>query len=185
MLTSVVGLCEICLALQAFLVLSLPTRHSRRNMNHNASTALAMQVYEFLDSDLECLIRDRATIISAADVKSYMQMLLKGLVSCHKHWILHRDIKPNNFLISMSGALLLPPLSSSLTSLIGTHLICHSSSFAWQKAPSIQHMSSLVHAGMLQVYAVSPSTLRSSSAGVTHPHPWQDDCLPGNPCNAH
>ncbi|EIE18761.1 Pkinase-domain-containing protein [Coccomyxa subellipsoidea C-169] len=60
-------------------------------------------VYEFLDSDLECLIRDRATIISAADVKSYMQMLLKGLVSCHKHWILHRDIKPNNFLISMSG----------------------------------------------------------------------------------
>ncbi len=109
MLTSIVGMCEICLALQAFLVLSLPTRHSRRDRNHNALTALAMQVYEFLDSDLECLIRDRATIISAADVKSYMQMLLKGLVSCHKHWILHRDIKPNNFLISMSGALLLPP----------------------------------------------------------------------------
>jgi len=67
-----------------------------------------MQVYEYLDSDLECLIRDRATIISAADVKSYMQMMLKGLAFCHKHWILHRDVKPNNFLISMSGASLLP-----------------------------------------------------------------------------
>ena len=75
-----------------------------------------MQVYEFLDSDLECLIRDRATIISAADVKSYMQMLLKGLVSCHKHWILHRDIKPNNFLISMSGASQKPLLSTHTAS---------------------------------------------------------------------
>lgn len=70
-----------------------------------------MQVYEYLDSDLECLIRDRATIISAADVKTYMQMMLKGLAFCHKHWILHRDVKPNNFLISMSGA---PPLSGKL-----------------------------------------------------------------------
>lgn len=56
-----------------------------------------------MDSDLECLIRDRATIISAADVKSYMQMVLKSIAVCRKHWILHRDIKPSNFLLSMSG----------------------------------------------------------------------------------
>jgi cyclin-dependent kinase 7 len=62
-----------------------------------------VQVYEYMDSDLECLIRDRATIISAADVKSYMQMVLKALVVCCKAWILHRDIKPSNFLLSMSG----------------------------------------------------------------------------------
>ena len=34
-----------------------------------------------MDSDLECLIRDRATIISPADVKSYMQMVLQSLLA--------------------------------------------------------------------------------------------------------
>lgn len=56
-----------------------------------------------MDSDLECLIRDRATIISPADVKSYVQMVLESLLACKQHWVLHRDIKPSNFLISMKG----------------------------------------------------------------------------------
>ena len=64
----------------------------------------AAQVYEYLDSDLECLIRDRATVISAADVKSYMAMVLRSLAACRAAWVLHRDVKPSNFLISMSGA---------------------------------------------------------------------------------
>lgn len=63
-----------------------------------------MQVYEYMDSDLECLIRDRATVISAADVKAYMRAVLLSLQACHEQWVLHRDIKPSNFLISMAGA---------------------------------------------------------------------------------
>ena len=57
-----------------------------------------MQVYEYMDSDLECLIRDRATVISAADVKAYMRAVLLALDACHGQWVLHRDIKPSNFL---------------------------------------------------------------------------------------
>ena len=56
-----------------------------------------------MESDLEALIKDRALILSEADVKSYMQMLLRSLEVCHRHWVLHRDIKPNNFLIAASG----------------------------------------------------------------------------------
>lgn len=57
-----------------------------------------------MESDLEALIKDRALILSEADVKSYMQMLLRALDFCHAHWVLHRDVKPNNFLIAASGA---------------------------------------------------------------------------------
>ena len=60
-----------------------------------------------MDSDLECLIRDRATVISPADVKSYMQMVLQSLLACKQHWVLHRDIKPSNFLISVQGKAIL------------------------------------------------------------------------------
>ncbi|GBG67532.1 hypothetical protein CBR_g663 [Chara braunii] len=62
-------------------------------------------VFEFMESDLEAVIRDRNLVLSPADVKSYLQMTLKGLAQCHKKWVLHRDLKPNNLLISHTGEL--------------------------------------------------------------------------------
>lgn len=47
-------------------------------------------VFEFMESDLEAVIRDRNIFLSPADCKSYMQMALNGLAVCHKKWILHR-----------------------------------------------------------------------------------------------
>lgn len=66
-----------------------------------------VQVFEFMQTDLEILIKDKSLTLSAADVKSYIQMVLQGLEFCHKRWVLHRDIKPNNFLISANGVLTL------------------------------------------------------------------------------
>ncbi|GBG83995.1 hypothetical protein CBR_g37868 [Chara braunii] len=62
-------------------------------------------VFEFMESDLEAVIRDRNIVLSPADVKAYMLMTLKGLAQCHKKWVLHRDLKPNNLLIAQSGEL--------------------------------------------------------------------------------
>lgn len=54
-------------------------------------------------SDLEHVITDRAIILSLADIKAYTRMILQALDACHKAWVLHRDIKPNNFLIAPDG----------------------------------------------------------------------------------
>ncbi len=49
---------------------------------------------------------------SAPDVKSYMKMILEAVACCHEHWILHRDLKPNNFLVGTDHQLKLGMPSS-------------------------------------------------------------------------
>lgn len=68
-----------------------------------------VQVFEYCETDLELVIKDRSLVFSAADVKSYMQQILLSLAHCHRCWLLHRDIKPNNFLIAPTGQLPLAP----------------------------------------------------------------------------
>ena len=47
-------------------------------------------VFEFMESDLEGVLRDPNIILSPADIKSYLQMTLKALAFCDKKYILHR-----------------------------------------------------------------------------------------------
>lgn len=49
-----------------------------------------MIVYDFVDYDLEMVIKDRDIILSFGDIKSYMAQLLKGVEALHTSWILHR-----------------------------------------------------------------------------------------------
>jgi cyclin-dependent kinase 7 len=62
-------------------------------------------IFEFMQTDLEAVVLDKSIPLSAADIKSYMRMLLLSVEVCHKQYILHRDIKPGNLLIGADGTL--------------------------------------------------------------------------------
>eukprot|EP01134_Creolimax_fragrantissima_P001816 CFRG1816T1 len=62
-------------------------------------------VFEYMVTDLQKIINDRSYLFTPGDVKSYMLQMLQGIECLHANWILHRDLKPDNLLISSTGQL--------------------------------------------------------------------------------
>ncbi|GAA6023980.1 hypothetical protein JCM10207_006841 [Rhodosporidiobolus poonsookiae] len=62
-------------------------------------------VLEFLPTDLEAIIRDKSLVFQQGDLKSWMLQMTLGLEFCHRNWVLHRDLKPNNLLVKADGTL--------------------------------------------------------------------------------
>ncbi|CAG9763368.1 unnamed protein product [Ceutorhynchus assimilis] len=62
-------------------------------------------VFDFMDTDLEVIIKDNTIILTTANIKSYTLQTLRGLEYLHLNWILHRDLKPNNLLVDSKGVL--------------------------------------------------------------------------------
>jgi cyclin-dependent kinase 7 len=94
-------------------------------------------VFEFMETDLETVIRDRNIFLSPGDIKSYLQMTLKGLAFCHKKWVLHRDMKPNNLLIGSHGELKLADFG--LARIFGSpdRRFTHQVFARWYRAPEL------------------------------------------------
>jgi cyclin-dependent kinase 7 len=62
-------------------------------------------VYECAYTDLEKIINNRDLSMSLADVKQHMLTLLRAVEACHKRFILHRDLKPDNCLFLSDGTM--------------------------------------------------------------------------------
>merc|ERR1719167_2146736 len=69
---------------------------------HKSNVSLVM---DFMDTDLEVIIKDSNIVLTAANIKSYTLQTLQGLEYLHTNWILHRDLKPNNLLVDSKGCL--------------------------------------------------------------------------------
>lgn len=64
--------------------------HSFKLLDVFSSKTNLNLVLEFLDTDLEMVIKDRTLVFLPADIKSWMAMTFRGLEYCHRNFILHR-----------------------------------------------------------------------------------------------
>ncbi|KAF2607992.1 hypothetical protein F2Q68_00045975 [Brassica cretica] len=105
-------------------------------------------VFEYMQTDLEAVIRDRNIFLSPGDIKSYMLMTLKGLAYCHKKWVLHRDMKPNNLLIGENGLLKLADFGLARVFGSPNRRFTHQVFATWYRAPELLFGSRQYGAGV-------------------------------------
>jgi len=93
-------------------------------------------IFEYLDQDLKHYI-DSVSSMDPMLVKSYLYQMLKGILCCHTHRILHRDLKPQNLLIDKTGRLKLADFGLSRTFNIPVRQYTHEVVTLWYRAPEI------------------------------------------------
>ncbi|XP_072399481.1 cyclin-dependent kinase 7 [Diabrotica undecimpunctata] len=94
-------------------------------------------VFDFMDTDLEVIIKDNTIILTTANIKSYILQTLHGLEYLHLNWVLHRDLKPNNLLVNSSGILKVGDFG--LAKLYGSpnRINTHQVVTRWYRAPEL------------------------------------------------
>ena len=65
-------------------------------------------VMDYVEHDLKSLMetmRQKKQVFTIGEIKTLMQQLLKAVHHLHDNWILHRDLKTSNLLLSHRGIL--------------------------------------------------------------------------------
>ncbi|XP_020904836.1 cyclin-dependent kinase 7 [Exaiptasia diaphana] len=94
-------------------------------------------VFDFMETDLEVLIKDTSIVLSPANVKSFTIMTMQGLEFLHSHWILHRDMKPNNLLIDERGILKIGDFGLARSYGSPTKVYTHQVVTRWYRCPEL------------------------------------------------
>lgn len=112
---------------------------------HKSNVSL---VFDFMDTDLEVIIKDNSIVLTSANVKSYMIQTLKGLEYLHYNWILHRDLKPNNLLVNSDGVLKIGDFG--LAKFFGSpnRIYTHQVVTRWYRAPELLYGAKLYGTGV-------------------------------------
>ncbi|XP_004870153.1 cyclin-dependent kinase 20 isoform X5 [Heterocephalus glaber] len=133
--------------------------------------------FEFMLSDLAEVVRHAQRPLAPAQVKSYLQMLLKGVTFCHANNIVHRDLKPANLLISASGQLKIADFGlARIFSPDGSRLYTHQVATRWYRAPELLYGARQYDQSVDLWKSQSCQTTRRSPLRSRHQCPWRRCC---------
>lgn len=96
-------------------------------------------VFEFLDQDLKHLMdKHKTRPISGLTLRSYLHQMLDAIYFCHTHRVVHRDLKPQNLLVSQDGKTIkLADFGLARAFQVPLHTYTHEVITLWYRAPEI------------------------------------------------
>merc|ERR1719270_416511 len=94
-------------------------------------------VFEYLNTDLSQYLEKHPGGLSSRNIKLFMFQLLRGLSFCHARRILHRDVKPQNLLISAVGELKLADFGLARAKSVPSHTYSHEVVTLWYRPPDV------------------------------------------------
>jgi cyclin-dependent kinase 7 len=96
-----------------------------------------MVIEFFSNGNLEELIKDANVVYGTGDIKAWMGMLCRAIYYCHSHFILHRDIKPNNLLIAADGEVKLADFGLARSFAEPYYAMTHQVITLWYRPPEL------------------------------------------------
>jgi cyclin-dependent kinase len=94
-------------------------------------------VFEFLDLDLQKYMESVGGALDGATVQHFMRQLLLGIEYCHYRMVLHRDLKPQNLLISKDRVLKLADFGLGRAFSIPMKKLTHEVVTLWYRPPDV------------------------------------------------
>lgn len=98
-----------------------------------------MLVFEYMDKDLKKYMDSRGDRgqLEQMTIKRFMRDLLRGTAFCHENRVLHRDLKPQNLLISTKGQLKLADFGLARAFGIPVNTFSNEVVTLWYRAPDV------------------------------------------------
>jgi serine/threonine protein kinase len=106
----------------------------------NASVVLLTELCVCDLRTFQCRFRPIAAPMPADVAKGLLRMVFAGLAQCHRAGIMHRDIKPGNFLISATGHVKLGDFGLARPTVLprpGEDRYTHEVATRWYRAPEL------------------------------------------------
>jgi serine/threonine protein kinase len=101
------------------------------------SSLPAYLAFEYVDADLARLISNRGRPFRPAAIKSYAFQMIAAVYYLHSHRIIHRDIKPDNILVSRNGIVKLCDFGMARYVTVPMRTYTRGVVTLWYKAPEL------------------------------------------------